>query len=187
MQRTFHFQVRANDALSKEYEVQVLPPPVLTSLNKLPSPQLQFTFPRYTGLPSPQTQTPGVGNINAPVGTFVELRTAADRELGAAWIEYLPEPKSLTPATYLLPFGAYDLTSLLSLSAASHAVWGRTDAQLDKDRRTFTVRFLPRFGRLCAAFRGRNRPGQQPPLRPPPREDRCPRCNSNDRRRRATC
>ncbi len=144
VQRTFHFQVRANDAVSKEYEVQVLPPPVLTSLNKLPSPQLQFTFPRYTGLPSPQTQTPGVGNIDAPVGTFVELRAAADRKLGAAWIEYLPEAKFLTPASALLPLGAGDLTSLLSLSAASNAVWGRTDAVLEEDGRSFTVRFLPR-------------------------------------------
>jgi hypothetical protein len=143
VQRTFHFQVRANDAVSKEYEVQVLPPPVLTSLGKLPSPQLQFSFPRYTGLPSPQTQTPGVGNIDAPAGTFVVLRAAADRKLGAAWIEYLPEPKSLTPAAYLEPLGAYDLTSLLSLSAASNAVWGRTDAELDEDRRSFTIRFLP--------------------------------------------
>jgi hypothetical protein len=150
VQRTFHFQVRANDAVSKEYEVQVLPPPVLTSLGKLPSPQLQFTFPRYTGLPSPQTQTPGVGNIDAPVGTFVVLRAAADRELGAAWIAYLPEPKSLTPASYLVPLGAWNLTSLLSLSAASHAVWGRTDAVLDEDRRSFAVRFLPRVSGVYA-------------------------------------
>jgi hypothetical protein len=150
VQRTFHFQVRANDAVSKEYEVQVLPPPVLTSLGKLPSPQLQFTFPRYTGLPSPQTQTPGVGNVDAPVGTFVVLRAAADRELGAAWIAYLPEPKSLTPASYLIPLGAYDLTSLLSLSAASNAAWGRTDAVLDEDRRSFTVRFLPRVSGVYA-------------------------------------
>ncbi|HBI45790.1 MAG TPA: hypothetical protein DDY78_23495, partial [Planctomycetales bacterium] len=150
VQRTFHFQVRANDAVSKEYEVQVLPPPVLTSLGKLPSPQLQFTFPRYTGLPSPQTQTPGVGNIDAPVGTFVVLRAAADRELGAAWIAYLPEPKSLTSASYLVPLGAWDLTSMLSLSAASNAVWGRIDAVLDGDRRLFTVRFLPRVSGVYA-------------------------------------
>ncbi len=112
VQRTFHFQVRANDDVSQEYEVQVLPPPVLTSLGKLPSPQLQFTFPGYTGLPSPQVQTPGVGNIDAPAGTFVVLRAAADRELGAAWVEYLPEPKTLTPASCLLPLGACDLASL---------------------------------------------------------------------------
>ena len=60
--------------MSAEYEVQVLPPPVLTSLGQLPSPQLQFAFPAYTGLPSPQMQTPGVGNIDAPAGTFVVLR-----------------------------------------------------------------------------------------------------------------
>ena len=75
---------------------------------------------------------------------------AANRKLGAAWIEYLPEPKTLTSASLVLPFGAYDLTSLLSLSAASNAVWGRVNAVLDEGSRSFTVRFLPRVSGVYA-------------------------------------
>ena len=74
---------------------------------------------------------------------------------GAAWVEYLPEPKAVTPAACLCPLGACDLMSFLSLSAASAAVWGRTDAELDDDHTSFTVRFLPaRVRCVRAAFRG---------------------------------
>jgi hypothetical protein len=139
VQRTFHFQVRANDAVSKEYEVKVLPPPVL----KAPSPQLQLFYPRYTGLPSPQIQTPGVGNIDATAGTSLVLRATADRKLGAAWVEYQPEPKGLLPASGLGMLGAANLPNLLSLSAAGNAVWGRTNAVMDEDGASFTIRFAP--------------------------------------------
>jgi hypothetical protein len=144
VQRNFRFQVRANDAVSREYEVKVLPPPVLTALGKAPSPQVQLYFPPYTGLPSPQTQTPGVGSVDAVVGTAVVLRAAADRRLGAAWVEYQPEPKAVLPAACAGPLGARDLASLLSLSAAGDAVWGRVNAVLDDDRKSFSVRFTPR-------------------------------------------
>jgi hypothetical protein len=139
VQRSFHFQVRANDAVSKEYEVKVLPPPVL----KAPSPQLQLYYPSYTGLPSPQSQTPGVGNIDAVAGTAVVLRATADRKLSAAWVEYQPEPKTLTVTACLNAFGASHLCSLLTLSAAGNAVWGRADAVMDEDHVSFTIRFTP--------------------------------------------
>ena len=139
VQRTFHIQVRANDAVSEDYEVKVLPPPVL----KAPSPQLQLFYPRYTGLPSPQVQTPGVGNIDAVAGTSVVLRATADRKLGAAWIEYQSEPKAIMPAAGLGPLGAANLASLLSLSAAADAVEGRTHAVMDEDGASFTIRFTP--------------------------------------------
>jgi hypothetical protein len=148
VQRTFHFRVRANDAISEEYRVEVLPPPVLTALEKAPSPQVLLHFPRYTGLPSPQVQTPGVGNVDAVAGTFVVLRAAADRKLRAAWVEYQPEPQGVLPAACLGAVGATDLVSLLSLSAVGNAVWGRADAEMDADRTTFTVRFLPRVSGL---------------------------------------
>ncbi len=137
VQRNFRFQVRANDAVSKEYEVKVLPPPALAPLGKLPSPQLQLSYPPYTGLPSPQAQSPGVGNIDAPLGTSVVLRAAADRPLRAAWVEFQPEPKIVPPAP------AAGL-GLLGAAALGNGVWGRADGVLDDDKTAFTIRFTPR-------------------------------------------
>ena len=137
VQRNFRFQVRANDAVSKEYEVKVLPPPTLAPLGKLPSPQLQLFYPNYTGLPSPQAQSPGVGNIDAPAGTSVVLRAAADRPLRAAWVEFQPEPKVVPP-------GPAAGLGLLGAAALGNSVWGRAGAVLDDDHTSFTIRFTPR-------------------------------------------
>ena len=95
VQRNFRFQVKANDAVSAEYRVEVLPPPSLVALDSKPSPQLQLFFPAYTGLPSPETLSPGTGNIDAVVGTAVRLRARVDRPLKRAWIEYQPEQPSV--------------------------------------------------------------------------------------------
>ena len=137
VQRNFHFQVKANDALSREYDVRVLPAPELAPLGKLPSPQLQLSYPAYTGLPSPQEQTPGVGNIDAPAGTSVVLRAAANRPLGAAWVEFHPEPRAVPPAP------AAGL-GLLGVAVLGDGVWGRADALLDNDHTSFTIRLVPR-------------------------------------------
>ena len=93
VQRNFRFQVKANDAVSAEYRVEVLPPPSLVALDSKPSPQLQVVFPAYTGLPSPETLSPGTGNIDAVVGTTVRLRARVDRPLKRAWIAYQPEQR----------------------------------------------------------------------------------------------
>ena len=126
--------------MSKEYEVKVLPPPALAPLGKLPSPQLQLFYPRYTGLPSPQAQSPGVGNIDAPVGTSVVLRAAADRPLAPPGSS---SSRSRRPCRRVRP--PPWACSALPLSAASHAVWGRADAKLDDDHTSFTIRFTPRM------------------------------------------
>jgi len=143
VQRNFRFQVRANDAVSKEYEVKVLPPPTLAPLGKLPSPQLQLFYPHYTGLPSPQAQSPGVGNIDAPAGTSIVLRAAADRPLRAAWVEFQPEPKVVPP-------GPAAALGLLGAAALGNSVWGRADAKLDDDHTSFTIRFSPRVSGVYA-------------------------------------
>ncbi len=74
VQRSFRFQVRANDAVSPEYHVEVLPPPSLVALDSKPSPQLQLYYPAYTGLPTPDQLSPGTGNIDAVASTAARLR-----------------------------------------------------------------------------------------------------------------
>jgi uncharacterized integral membrane protein len=138
VERNFRFQVKANDALSPEYFVEVLPPPSLTMLEGKPSPQLQLFYPAYTGLPSPETLSPGVGNIDAVVGTTVHLRARVDRPLRRAWIEYQPEEPNVV------------LGDLLALFEGGRPWWEPTPAQLDADHCTFAIDFMPRITGMYA-------------------------------------
>jgi hypothetical protein len=127
----FQFQVKANDALSAWYSVKVLPPPSLVALDSKPSPQLQLSYPAYTGLPSPETLSPGTGNFDAVAGTAARLRARADRPLQRAWIEYQPEEASVV------------LGDVLTLWRGGRPWWEPVPAVLDDDRCTFTIDFTP--------------------------------------------
>jgi hypothetical protein len=147
VQKSFKFQVRANDFLSDPFEVVVLPPPVLTLLDGKPSPQLRLYFPAYTDLPSPQDLSPGTGNIEAIAGTQVTLRAAADRALRDAWIEYQPEVREAPLTLGLAPLGATHLGEALTVLAAGQAVWGRVPAEIDsRDPTHFHIDFQPPLG-----------------------------------------
>ncbi len=132
VESSFHFSVHYNDADIGEFPVKVLPPPMLTNLGKAASPQLQLFYPLYTGLPSPHTQTPGVGDVDAVMGTSVVLRAAADRPLRAAWVDYPAVPQ--TAAAALGVAGAL---------ASGPSAKVRAAADLDDGRASFTVRFQP--------------------------------------------
>jgi hypothetical protein len=144
VQRNFRFQVRANDAVSPEYEVKVLPPPSLVPLDGQPSPQLRLDYPAYTDLPSPYNLQAGTGNVEAVLGTQVTLRAAADRPLRRAWIEYQPEARLTTVSAFLSPLGSRDVSSALSLSAGGRSVCAPVAAILEQDRSRFRVVFMPR-------------------------------------------
>src|SRR5262249_47386267 len=103
--RTFRFQVFAHDASTPEYEVQVLPPPVLVPLDGKPSPQLRLWPPAYTDLPAPQDLPPGTGELEAVNGTRIVLRAAADRPLRHAWIEYQRDNRLPPLAAFLGSLG----------------------------------------------------------------------------------
>jgi hypothetical protein len=143
VQRNFRFQVRANDAVSAEYHVEVLPPPSLVALDSGPSPQLTLFYPPYTGLRSPELLSPGTGNIDAVAGTFARLRARADRPLKRAWIEYQPdEPTAVTPS-FLGHLGAECVGAAVSLCAADRAWRAGVPATFDADHCTFTIDFQP--------------------------------------------
>jgi hypothetical protein len=142
---TFYFHVRANDAVSPEYEIQVLPPPNLVSLDDKPSPQVRLFYPAYTRLASPEDLSPGMANIEAVTGTRVVLRARADRPLARAWVEYQPEVPAADLSGFLAALGATDYLSALSLDACGRQVWQSVSGVLDEDRCTFTVEFMPRI------------------------------------------
>ena len=145
VQHDFSFYIRANDDTSKTFDVTVLPPPVLVPLDGKPSPQLRLRYPGYTELPSPQTLSPGIGNIEAVVGTGVTLRAKADRPLRAAWIEFLPDNPQVILGAYLAPFGAAQPFDSAALTVGGQAVTARVPATFDSDSSRFTVEFLPRI------------------------------------------
>ncbi len=150
VQRDFSFEVKANDAVSGPYRVQVLPPPMLVALDDKPSPQVRLHYPAYTGLPSPESLSPGTGNIEAVTGTHVALRARADRPLARAWIEFRPALPLTTESAYLAPLGAGDVLSTLALDQAGRSVWEDVPAVLEGDRATFRIEFTPRVNGFYA-------------------------------------
>jgi hypothetical protein len=142
VQRDFSFRVRANDAVSDEYRVTVLPPPLLVPLGGKASPQVRLKFPAYTELPE-QDLPDGSGNVEAVAGTVVTLRAAANRELARAWVEFQPEPRHADAALFLGPVGHPHALDALTLAAGGRAVWDRVPARLGPDRREFAVDFRP--------------------------------------------
>ncbi len=151
VQRSFRFRVTANDAVSEEYAVAVLPPPVLVPLGPdEPSPHVRLYFPAYTDLPSPADLPAGTGNVEAVAGTAVRLRARADRPLARAAVEFLPEERFVVPALPLAALAARNALGAAAALAGGQAVWALAPAVLEEDRCTFTVDFLPRVAGLYA-------------------------------------
>ena len=140
---SFSFQVLANDAVSKEYKVQVLASPGLANFNGGPSPQVQLFFPTYTDLPSPVTLTPGSGNIEAVAGTSVIFRAAADRPLQRAWIEFMPENRATLLSAFLAPLAATRPLTVITALAGGRTTWEPVPARLDASRTILTISFMP--------------------------------------------
>jgi hypothetical protein len=141
--RNFRFRITANDAVTPEFSVEVLPLPVLVPLDGKPSPQLRLDLPRYTDLPSPQHLAPGTGNIDAIAGTVVTLRAAADRPLRRAWIEYQPELAQTPAALFLAPLGSTIPPGAVASLRLGRSVYQPVQATLAPDRRRFHVTFRP--------------------------------------------
>ena len=115
--RSFRFKVEANDAVTKWYDVTVLPPPVLVPLDGRASPQVSLRYPAYTDLP-PLELVEGNGNIEAVFGTHMTLRAAVDRPVAKAWIEYVPDQPLISVAALVGFVGARDAGNAATRAAA---------------------------------------------------------------------
>lgn len=144
IQRSFKFHVKAHDAVSEEYEVDVLPPPGLAFLNGTASPQIRLDFPAYTDLPTPLLLSPGTGNVDGVAGTQVTLVGAADRKLQRVWVEPRYEPR--TPLLLLslsAPLSGTLLEQAVSQILAPQLTQQTVDGVLEADGRRFAVGFTP--------------------------------------------
>ncbi len=142
--RNFRFQVRANDAVSEWFRVEVAPAPTLENYKGHGSPQVLLRYPDYTDL-KPHNLPPGSGSIDAVAGTVATLHAATNVPLRAAWLEYHPEPSTLKQTACLLPFGADSVPTLLTATAATLDVTHRHPATLAEDRKSFHIFFMPRL------------------------------------------
>ncbi len=147
VQRTFQFQIRANDASTEWLAVEVLPPPTLVPLDGRPTPHVGLQFPAYTDLP-PQLLADGDGNVEAVAGTVVTFRALADRPLAKAWIEYEIDPKFAEVAGFLAPLGGAHLVGVLTATMGGAETWALLPARLDVERRRLEFQFLPRVSGL---------------------------------------
>jgi hypothetical protein len=143
MTRNFTFQVKANDAISEEFRVEVAPAPTFALLDGRATPQVQLFFPTYTDL-APRALPDGNGSIDAVAGTVVTLRAAANVPLQAAWLEYQPEPREVILAASFAPLGGANALTALTAGAVGLDIHGRHPARLSEDRKSFHLRFQPR-------------------------------------------
>ncbi len=148
VEKSFRFQVKANDAVSGWHEVAVLPPPVLVPLDGRPSPQVHLDYPAYTDLPA-QDLPDGSGNIEAVAGTYVHWQAATDRPVARAWIEFRPEQAMLGPAVFLGGLGHRALGFVATL-AGGREIGERVPLHVDASGQVLTAAFLPRITGLYA-------------------------------------
>jgi hypothetical protein len=145
VQRNFRFQVRANDAVSRWFEVEVLPPPQLVVLGGRPSPQIHLRYPAYSDLPE-QDLPDGASSVEAIAGTAVTLRAGTDRPIVRAWLEY---PDELAPVVHVASginaLSGLALCNALDLAMSRPAVWKRVPARLSSDGKIFELEFIARL------------------------------------------
>jgi hypothetical protein len=131
VQQNFRFQVQANDATSRWFEVEVLPPPQLVMLDGRPSPQIHLQYPEYTDLP-PQDLPDGTSSIEAIAGTHITLHAATDRPVVRAWLECSLELEpTMTVAAGLNPLPLPPL-------------WRQIPATISADGRVLSLDWLAR-------------------------------------------
>jgi len=153
VQHDFHFQVRANDAVSPWTEVKVLPPPQIVAIEGRPSPQIRLVYPEYTDIPVANLPD-GTTSLEAPAGTQVFLRAATDRPIARAWLEY---PQGLGPvltaaslitslahAPISLSSPAEGWSSAFNYAGARLAAWRQIPAQLEPGGQVFRLEFVAR-------------------------------------------
>jgi hypothetical protein len=144
VQRSFRFQVRANDASTGWRDVEVLPPPQLVTLAGRPSPQIHLQYPDYTDLPAHHLPD-GATSIEAVAGTRIALRAATSRPVVRAWLEYPPELEpALSTAAVGNSLGLPLLARVIGLAAADPAVCKRMPARLESAGQVLTLDFVAR-------------------------------------------
>ena len=104
---SFAFRVAAGDGDTGWQAVAVAPPPKLVPRDGRASPQIRISFPAYTRLASVELADGG-GVVEAPFGSRLTLRAAADVRLSAASIAFLGDRSSPDRAAPLAAVGLMD-------------------------------------------------------------------------------
>ncbi len=102
VQDDFSYRIRAGDALTPRYRVEVRSRPAVQNLS------LTYSYPAYTGLDE-RTEENATGDIGAPIGTDVRLAVRTDTPVRSGRIEteYLSSGSGETaPTSSVLPLTA---------------------------------------------------------------------------------
>jgi hypothetical protein len=144
VQKSFRFRIVAGDGYTPEYPVEVLTLPMLTEIDKRPTPQVTLDFPRYTELATPVNLSPGNGNLDIIAGTTVTLLAAADRPLKKARLEFQPVMAEAVAAVRLATLGSDSILGVATSVIAAQKMFDRVEAVIDsRDPRRMMFRFRP--------------------------------------------
>ena len=93
--QSFRYRVLAADALTRFYDLRVVPPPALRGVD------MNFAYPAYTGLP-PKTEQNAEGSISEIAGTEVSITARLNKHVASALLTVQTQSSSLcvtgTPA-----------------------------------------------------------------------------------------
>ncbi len=145
----FTFRVVADDGDTGWQAVSVAPPPKLVPLDGRPSPLIHADYPAYTRLP-PTDLSDGGGVVEAPHGTRLTLRAAADVPLASAAVVYLGDKSAVERAAGLSGVGLPNPLAAVAARSLADAVGRDVPVTLSADRRRLDVAFTPSMAGLHA-------------------------------------
>ncbi len=146
---TFDFRIRANDADTGWLAVTVVPPPRLVPLDGRPSPQLHLTPPEYIGHP-PVDLPDGTAVVEAPMGSVLSLRAAADVRLSAATLIYQGDRTAIEQAAGLTSVGLLNPVTATASELLASAIGTDIPLSVDADGRTISGTFTPSLSGMYA-------------------------------------
>src|SRR5437764_1274385 len=147
--QSFSFRVTAHDGDTGWQAVTVAPPPRLVPLDGRASPQIHVVPPAYTGL-HPADLPDGSGVVEAPVGTAVTLRAAADVQLSGAVLSYQGDRSAVDRAAGLACLGHFNPAAAVGSRLLADAVGADVPVTLSGDGNVLHLSFTPSMSGMYA-------------------------------------
>jgi hypothetical protein len=138
----FTFRIVANDCDTGWQSVDVVPPPRLVDLEGRPSPQFHVSPPAYTEL-LPSDLPDGAVVLEAPVGTIVTMRAAADLRLSSAQLVFLGERSVIEKVAGFAPLGNLNPFAAAAALCMAPDIGGDIPLELDGEGRILSGVFAP--------------------------------------------
>lgn len=139
---SFTFAITANDGTTVWQSVTVAPPPKLVPRDGRASPQVHLEFPGYTRLAAIDLPD-GAGVIEAPFGSRITLRAAADLRLASAALTFLGDRSAIERAAPAATIGLRHPVSAIGAQFLADSIGRDVPITIGPNGHTLDVEFTP--------------------------------------------